>query len=128
MPESRILCTTKRILIFCVLRYNERKFKAEEVYRWKMCWRLSPSTVMHGNGRTTTISAWYRRDIVPTLPTLVKVCDAFQITLTEFFSVVESGEREPVILTQDQAEVLEQWSALRPEQQDAVRHLLSTMP
>lgn len=70
----------------------------------------------------------YRRDIVPTLPTLVKVCDAFQITLTEFFSVVESGEREPVVLTQDQAEVLEQWSALRPEQQDAVRHLLSTMP
>lgn len=78
--------------------------------------------------KPTTISAWYRRDIVPTLPTLVKVCDAFQITLTEFFSVVESGEREPVVLTQDQAEVLEQWSALRPEQQDAVRHLLSTMP
>lgn len=83
---------------------------------------------IHAGIKPTTISAWYSRDIVPTLPTLVKVCDAFQITLTEFFSVVESGEREPVILTQDQAEVLEQWSALRPEQQDAVRHLLSTMP
>ena len=83
---------------------------------------------IHAGIKPTTISAWYRRDIVSTLPTLVKVCDAFQITLTEFFSVVESGEREPVVLTQDQAEVLEQWSALRPEQQEAVRHLLSTMP
>lgn len=39
---------------------------------------------IHAGIKPTTISAWYRRDIVPTLPTLVKVCDAFQITLTEF--------------------------------------------
>lgn len=44
------------------------------------------------------------------------------------FSVVESGEREPVVLTHEQAEMLEKWSALRPEQKEAVVHLLSTMP
>ena len=59
---------------------------------------------------------------------VLKICDAFGITLTEFFSVVESGEREAVVLTHEQAEMLEKWSALRPEQKEAVVHLLSTMP
>ena len=82
----------------------------------------------HAGIKPTTISTWYSKNIMPTLPTLVKVCDAFGITLTEFFSVVESGEREPVVLTNEQAEMLEKWSALRPEQKEAVVHLLSTMP
>ena len=68
-----------------------------------------------------------RKNIVPTVPTLLKICDAFGITLTEFFSVVESGEREAVVLTHEQAEMLEKWSALRPEQKEAVVHLLSTI-
>ena len=83
---------------------------------------------IHAGIKPTTISTWYRKNIVPTLPTLEKLCDAFQITLSEFFSVVESGEREPVVLTQAQAEMLEKWSELRPEQQEAVMHLLNTIP
>jgi len=75
----------------------------------------------HAGIKPTTISTWYSKNIMPTLPTLVKVCDAFGITLTEFFSVVESGEREPVVLTHEQAEMLEKWSALRPEQKEACR-------
>ena len=55
----------------------------------------------HAGIKPTTISTWYSKNIMPTLPTLVKVCDAFGITLTEFFSVVESGEREPVVLTHE---------------------------
>lgn len=82
----------------------------------------------HAGIKPTTISSWYRKNIVPTVPTLLKICDAFGITLTEFFSVVESGEREAVVLTHEQAEMLEKWSALRPEQKEAVDHLLSTMP
>ena len=58
----------------------------------------------HAGIKPTTISSWYRKDIVPTIPTLLKICDAFGITLTEFFSVVESGEREAVVLTHEQAE------------------------
>ena len=77
----------------------------------------------HAGIKPTTISTWYSKNIVPTLPTLVKICDAFGITLT-----VESDEREPVVLTHEQADMLEKWSALRPEQKEAVVHLLSTMP
>ena len=41
----------------------------------------------HAGIKPTTISSWYRKNIVPTVPTLLKICDAFGITLTEFFSV-----------------------------------------
>ena len=78
--------------------------------------------------KPTTISSWYRKNVMPTLPTLEKLCDAFQITRSEIFSVVESGEREPVVLTQAQAEMLEKWSELRPDQQEAIMHLLNTIP
>ena len=47
--------------------------------------------------------------------------------MSEFFSVVESGEREPVVLTHEQAEMLEKWSALRPEQRDLIVQLIETM-
>ena len=43
MPESRIPCTTKRIIIFCVLRYNERKFKAEQVLGSFLCFAATGS-------------------------------------------------------------------------------------
>ena len=45
---------------------------------------------------------------------LEKICEAFNISMSEFFSVVESGEREPVVLTQAQAEMLEKWSEKEP--------------
>lgn len=77
--------------------------------------------------KPTTISSWYRKNVMPTLPTLEKLCEAFNISMSEFFSVVESGEREPVVLTQEQATMLEKWSALRPEQRDLIVQLIDTM-
>ena len=35
----------------------------------------------------STISTWYRKDQVPTIPTLKKVCDAFGITWSQFLDV-----------------------------------------
>ena len=60
----------------------------------------------HAGIKPTTISSWYRKNIVPTVPTLLKICDAFGITLTEFFSVVESGEREAVYLLMNRQKCL----------------------
>lgn len=141
MPESRILCTVIRIIIFSFLMYNERNV-AKERQGWRIMKNLLDTITSyrearhwsnydlatHAGMKPTTISTWYRDGITPTLPSLIKICDAFQITLTEFFSVVESGEREPIVLTQEQAEMLEKWSALRPDQQEAVMHLLNTIP
>lgn len=77
--------------------------------------------------KPTTISSWYRKNIMPTLPTLEKLCDAFNVSVSEFFSVVESAEHEPIVLTHEQATMLEKWSDLRPEQRDLIVQLIDTM-
>lgn len=33
----------------------------------------------------STISSWYRKRMLPTIPSLEKICDAFDITLAQFF-------------------------------------------
>ena len=65
---------------------------------------------------------------IPTIPSLVKICDAFQITLSEFFAKAEGSGSVPVALTPQQMQVIEKWSILRPDQQEAVLNLLNTIP
>lgn len=50
----------------------------------------------------STISNIFRRDNAPTLPTLEAVCEAFGITLAQFFS---EGSN-PIELTDEQGELL----------------------
>ena len=45
---------------------------------------------------------------IPTIPTLERICDAFNITLAQFFS--EDGSR--LDLTDEQSEILEVWDGL----------------
>ena len=78
---------------------------------------------LHSGLKQSTISSWYRRDILPTLPSLLKICNAFQITLSMFFS--DGGE--PVTLTKSQMELLECWSKLSPERQKAILYLIDTI-
>ena len=33
----------------------------------------------------STISSWYRKNMIPSVPSLEKVCNAFGITLSQFF-------------------------------------------
>lgn len=33
----------------------------------------------------STISAWYRKDTLPSIPSLQKICVAFNISMSEFF-------------------------------------------
>lgn len=71
---------------------------------------------------------WYNNNAIPTIPSLVKICDAFQITLSEFFAKAEGSESVPVALTPQQMQIIEKWSILRPDQQEAVLNLLNTIP
>ena len=61
----------------------------------------------------TTISSWYCKNIIPTLPSLKKICAAFDITLSQLFS--HGGE--PVLLTESQQKLLKCWAGLNSEQQ-----------
>ena len=71
----------------------------------------------------STISSWYRKDIVPTVPSLEKICDAFGITLSQLFAT----DGNPVTLTARQKELLERWDRLDEEQQIIVFQLIDNM-
>lgn len=71
----------------------------------------------------STISSWYRKNIVPTIPSLEKICAAFGITLSQFFATGDST----VSLTASQQKLLACWTRLSSDQQSAVLALLDTM-
>ena len=71
----------------------------------------------------STISSWYRKNMVPTVPSLERICMAFGITLSQLFAC----EADLVCLTEDQQRLLEHWSKLTKEQQDALFTLIEKM-
>lgn len=66
----------------------------------------------------STISSWYRKDMLPTIPSLAKICDAFGITVSQFF--LEDSEHT-VLLTENQMKLIKTAAKLSPEQ---FNHLL----
>lgn len=71
----------------------------------------------------STISSWYRKNMVPTIPSLEKICTAFGITLSQLFAEGDA----PVSLTESQRKLLERWSKLSPDQQAVVFALIDKM-
>lgn len=71
----------------------------------------------------STISSWYRKNMIPTVPSLEKICIAFGITLSQLFA----EEENTVSLTDSQMKLLESWSRLTEEQQAAVFTLIDRM-
>lgn len=48
----------------------------------------------------STISSWYRKGMLPTIPSLTKICDAFGITMSQFFL---EDTKQAISLTEKQA-------------------------
>lgn len=71
----------------------------------------------------STISSWYRKNMIPTVPSLEKICIAFGITLSQLFA----EEENTVSLTDSQMRLLESWTRLTEEQQAAVFTLIDKM-
>ena len=71
----------------------------------------------------STISSWYRKNMVPTIPSLEKICSAFGITLSQLFSEGDVA----VSLTESQRKLLDRWSRLSDEQQAVVFALIDKM-
>lgn len=77
----------------------------------------------HSGLPQSTISSWYRKNMVPTIPSLERICAAFGITLSQLFA---EGS-EPVALTDSQQKLLECWAKLSEEQQAVVFALIDKM-
>ncbi|MDO5809346.1 MAG: helix-turn-helix domain-containing protein [Lachnospiraceae bacterium] len=71
----------------------------------------------------STISSWYRKNILPTIPSLEKLCTAFGITLSQFFAFDE----KTVTLTPVQKSLLDEASRLTETQQLALVEFFKTL-
>ena len=71
----------------------------------------------------STISSWYRKNMIPTIPSLEKICGAFGITLSQLFA-----EGDAIVsLTASQKKLLDRWTRLSEDQQNAVFMLIDKM-
>ena len=77
----------------------------------------------HSGLPQSTISSWYRKNVIPTISSLDKVCAALGITLSQLFAEDET----PVTLTSSQKKLLECWSRLNHEQQTIILALIEKM-
>ena len=72
----------------------------------------------------STISSWYRRHMTPSVPSLERICDAFDISLSQIF--MESGS-QPNVLTDKQVELINATNKLSPEQLDNLLIFLNSL-
>jgi len=71
----------------------------------------------HSGLTQSTISSWYRKGMLPTIPSLSKICDAFGITLSQFFL---DDTNQSVLLNEKQFSLLSAAAKLTPEQYDTL--------
>jgi len=72
----------------------------------------------------STISSWYRKNQIPTIPSMEKICKAFGITLAQFFT---DDNSETVQITNSQSNLLHEWNRLTERQKSVVLDLLREM-
>lgn len=77
----------------------------------------------HSGLPQSTISSWYRKNMIPSIPSLEKICNAFGITLSQLFS----ENNDPISLTSSQRKLLERWTRLSEDQQEIVFQLIDRM-
>ena len=67
----------------------------------------------------STVSNIFKRDTVPSIPTLIAICSAFELTLSQFFQ--EGGFAD---LNEEQKEMLDRWQMLSREQKRLVDEII----
>ncbi len=72
----------------------------------------------------STISTWYRKNLIPSIPSLEHICNAFGITLSQFFLDSECFSEK---ITKEQIEILKRWNKLTKEQQQKLADFLDSM-
>lgn len=76
----------------------------------------------NSNLSESTIANIYKRNNVPSIPTLEAICKGFGITLSQFFA-----DGEMVELTPELKELFDNWLSLTVEQKTAVLQIIKSM-
>ena len=72
----------------------------------------------------STISSWYRKGMLPSIPSLVKICDAFGISLSQFFL---EDNNNAVVLNQKQLDLIKESSKLNDIQYESIINLIKSI-
>ena len=78
---------------------------------------------VEANIGTGTILNWYKRNVTPKLEAIQSVCNAFGITLAEFFN----EEKEIISLTDTQKEFLAEYDQLYKEEKQTLLNFIKTI-
>lgn len=71
----------------------------------------------------STISSWYRKDMLPSIGSLEKICKGLGITMSQFFD----DSNESGSLTDDQRRLLHGWERLTPGQRESLLVFLESL-
>ena len=72
----------------------------------------------------STISSWYRKNLVPSVPSLEHICMAFGITLSQFFLDDRCFSET---ISQEQIDILKRWNKMTKEQQKKLAEFLDSI-
>lgn len=85
-------------------------------------WTNNRLSVEAGIGSATVIN-WYKRNALPKIEAIQAVCDAFGITLAEFFN----EEPQPISLSEIQKDFLTEFDQLGNDEKRDLLQLIQTM-
>lgn len=71
----------------------------------------------------STLANIFKRNTIPSVPTLEAICKGFGITMSQFFS----EGNDPVVLTEEQKSLLSKWGTLTEEQKKAFLSLMDAI-
>ncbi len=96
---------------------NERLRKILDECGWTY-YKLSKSSGLS----ESTVTNIFKRNTVPSIPTLELICKGFGITLSQFFA-----DGDMIELTPDLKQIFDGWSNLTPKQKQAVMQMIDAM-
>ncbi|MBS6711497.1 MAG: helix-turn-helix transcriptional regulator [Ruminococcus sp.] len=71
----------------------------------------------------STISTWYRKNLMPPIDKLEIICQTFGITLAEFFDDTNVF----ISMTEEEKNMLSRWTLLTPSQRTAVLNIIDLL-
>lgn len=71
----------------------------------------------------STISSWYRKNMLPSLASLEKICHAFDITMAQFLA----EDANLTEITSEQETLLKKWELLSPRQKTSFLDLMDSI-
>lgn len=99
----------------------ERLRELQKLYGWSYYKVAKKAGLSDG-----AISTMYRRNTTPTVFTLKQICDAFGITLSQFF-FDENADNDTVQLTPELKYLFDSWTELSNDNKELVLQLIQAL-